>query len=163
MTPAGCAVRLRVRDWQDRPRVELSTQAANVPTESEEEFDTEALAMAIVEAAWEMKARNVRVLDVRGIVSYTDFIVICHGTSLRHAESIAQFVVADLRPVKVRPLGKEGGDAGGWILVDFGDAVLHVFDEPVRADYGLESIYSDAPRYPLEPPADLEDPEAEVR
>ena len=119
--------------------------------------------MAIVEAAWEMKARNVRVLDVRGIVSYTDFIVICHGTSMRHAESIAQHVVADLRPVKVRPLGREGDAESGWMLVDFGDAVFHVFDEPVRADYGLESIYSDAPRMALEPPEELEDLEAEVR
>jgi ribosome-associated protein len=141
----------------------LSTQVANVPTESEEEFDTEALAMAIAEAAWEMKARNVRILDVRGLVSYTDFIVICHGTSLRHAQSIAEFVVNDLRPVKVRPLGREGDTESGWLLVDFGDAVLHVFDEPVRAEYGLESIYSDAPLMPLEPPADLEDLEAEVR
>ncbi|MFT6399514.1 MAG: ribosome-associated protein [Bradymonadia bacterium] len=141
----------------------MSTQVANVPTESEEEFDTEALAMAIAEAAWEMKARNVRILDVRGLVSYTDFIVICHGTSLRHAQSIAEFVVNDLRPVKVRPLGREGDTESGWLLVDFGDAVLHVFDEPVRAEYGLESIYSDAPLMPLEPPADLEDLEAEVR
>ncbi len=145
------------------PKASLSTQVANAPTESEEEFDTEALALAIAEAAWEMKARNVRVLDVRGLVSYTDFIVICHGTSLRHAQSIAEFVVADLRPVKVRPLGREGDAESGWLLVDFGDAVLHVFDEPIRADYGLESIYSDAPRMELEPPAELEDLEAEVR
>ncbi len=125
-----------------------------------EEYDTEALARAIAEAAWEQKARNLRVLDVRGIVSYTDFIVICHGTSSRHAKGIAEFVIADLRPVKVRPLGVEGTSEGAWILVDFGDAVLHVFDEPTRPEYGLESIYSDAPRLALDSPQDLEDPEA---
>ena len=111
-----------------------------------EDFDTEALAVAIVEAAWERKARNVRVLDVRGVVSYTDFIIVCHGTS------------------EVRPLGIEGADLGEWILVDFGDAVLHVFDERVRGDYAIESIYSDVPRLALsDVPEDLEDPEAEVR
>ncbi len=124
-----------------------------------EEFDTEALALAIVEAAWEKKARGVRVLDVRGIVSYTDFLIVCHGTSERHVQTIADSVIADLRPVKVRPLGVEGRDVGDWILVDFADAVLHVFNEPTRADFGLESIYSDAPRMPLDPPPGLEDVE----
>ena len=62
-----------------------------------EGINTEALALAIAEAAWDLKAHNVRVLDVRGIVSYTDFIVICHGTSDRHAKAIAEFVITDLR------------------------------------------------------------------
>ena len=61
--------------------------------------------------------------------------------------------------MKVRPLGVEGRDVGDWILVDFADAVLHVFNEPTRADFGLESIYSDAPRMPLDPPPGLEDVE----
>lgn len=140
----------------DTPTPVEKTAAATPETE----FDTEALARAIAEAAWERKARNLRVLDVRGIVSYTDFIVVCHGTSQRHAKGIADFVVADLRPVKVRPLGVEGGGQGDWILIDFGDAVLHVFDEPARAEFGLESIYSDAPRLAIDAPPDLEDPEA---
>lgn len=118
--------------------------------------------MAIVEAAWDRKARNVRVLDVRGIVSYADFLIVCHGTSPRHAQSIADFITADLRPTKVRPLGIEGADRGEWILVDFGDAVVHVFNEPVRAEFGIESIYSDAPRMQLDAPPDLEDAEAEA-
>lgn len=132
------------------------------PEVQAEEFDTEALAMAIVEAAWERKARNVRVIDVRGRVSYTDFIIICHGTSARHARTIADFIVADLRPVKVRPLGVEGTSTGDWILVDFGDAVVHVFDEPVRAEFALESVFADAPRLKIDSPPDLEDAEAEA-
>lgn len=145
----------------------MSTQTASLADDvvtkqidADNQFDTEALARAIVEAAWERKARNARVLDVRGIVSYTDFIIVCHGTSPRHAQGIADFVVSDLRPVKVRPLGMEGQKEGEWILVDFGDAVLHVFNEPTRAEFGIESIYSDAPRLRLDSPADLEDPEA---
>lgn len=135
-----------------------------------EEFDTEALAHAIVEAAWEAKGLNLRILDVRGIVSYTDFLVVAHGTSERHAQSVAERVIAELRPVKVRPIGTEGlgrgarSEDGTWILVDFADAVLHVFgDMETRRDFDIESIYSDAPRLELEAPEDLEvdaEPEA---
>lgn len=127
-------------------------------------FDTEALAMAIVEAAWDLKARNVRVLDVRRIVPYADFLILCHGTSDRHAESIGENVMAELRPQKVRPLGIEGMTGSGrreraaWILIDFGDAVLHVFgNQEMRQEFNLESIFSDAPRLELNLPADLED------
>ena len=127
------------------------------PEETEDTINTEALALAIAEAAWERKALNVRVLDVRGIVSYTDFIVLCHATNDRQAKAIADHVTRELRPVKIRPMGTEGGDSGDWILVDFVDVVFHVFLEETRAGYGLESIYSDAKRMPLEDaPPELE-------
>jgi len=139
---------------------------ASLPLPSTEaEFDTEALAIAIVEAAWEHKARNVRVLDVRGIVSYADYLVVAHGTGERHAHAIAGAVIDDLRPAKVRPLGVEGTGAGGWILVDFADVVLHVFSNASqRRDFNIESIYSDAPRLVLaDVPAELEEGEDEDR
>lgn len=121
-------------------------------------FDTHALAEAIAEAAWERKARNLRIFDVRGIVSYADYLVICHGTSERHAEAIADTIVDDLRPLKIRPLGIEGKGRGGWVLVDFADAVLHVFaNAEARVDVNLEGMYSDAPLVKLDPPEDLED------
>ena len=130
---------------------------------SNDTFDTEALALAMVEAAWDMKARRVRVLDVRGIVSYTDFLVVCHGTSDRHARAVADGVISDLRPTKVRPIGVEGLSRGDWILVDFADAILHVFNGiEARGEYNLESIYSDAPRLELDAPADLEDEDLEA-
>jgi ribosome-associated protein len=143
----------------------LSTDTSSPVVEAAPSFDTEALALAMAEAAWNLKARNVRVLDVRRIVPYADFLVLCHGTSDRHAEAIAEHVIEDLRPQKVRPLSIEGVQSGSrreraaWILVDFADAILHVFgNEDMRAEYNLESIFSDAPRLALEPPADLEDP-----
>ena len=128
-------------------------------TESNEGFDTHALALAIVEAAWERKARSARILDVRGIVSYTDYLVLCHGTSEPHARAIANAVIDDLRPVKVRPIGVEGKRGGDWLLIDFADAVLHFFtSREARDDYNFESMYSDAPRVELEDaPDDLED------
>ena len=127
------------------------------PNGHPQEFDTEALARAMAEAAWELKARNVRVLDVRKLVSYADYLVVCHGTSERHAASIANHVIDDLRPLKVRPASVEGIRTGEWILVDFLDAVLHVFYEPFRSEYAIESIYREAPRLALEPPGELEE------
>ena len=129
------------------------------PDTTEESFDTQALAEAIAEACWDRKAHNVRVIDVRGLASYTDFLIVCHGTSERHAQAIADFVVEDLRPVKIRPLGKEGYRSGDWLLVDFLDAVLHVFAGEARQHYAIESLWSDAPRLALDAPEDLEFPE----
>ena len=136
---------------------ERDEQPMNSADETNESINTEALALAIAEAAWERKALNVRALDVRGIVSYTDFIVLCHATNDRQAKAIADHVTRELRPVKVRPRGTEGADSGDWILVDFVDVVFHVFLEETRAGYSLESIYSDAPRLPLDDaPPELE-------
>lgn len=127
-------------------------------------YDTVAVALAVAEACWDVKARNVRALDVRGIVPYADFLVVCHGTSDRHAEAIAGHVVDDLRPTKVRPLGIEGvhGNAtreqGAWILVDLGDVILHVFGHPdIRQQYNIESIFRDVPRLTLDAPDELEE------
>ncbi len=146
----------------------LSQTTEATPTDATvDEFDTSALATAMAEAAWDIKARNVRVLDVRGMLPYADFLVICEGTSDRHAEAIAEHVCEDLRPLKIRPLGIEGLKAAGgkrergaWILVDFADAVLHVFgSRQMRNEFNIESIYADAPRLKLDAPADLEDDE----
>lgn len=136
--------------------------AASPSQEETEEFDTVALAEAIAEACWDRKARNVRVIDVRGLASYTDFLIVCHGTGERHAQTIADYVIEDLRPVKVRPYGKEGFRSGDWLLVDFADAVLHVFAGEARAHYALESLWADAPRLKLDAPEDLEFPEEEA-
>lgn len=129
------------------------------PNEPSTTYDGALLAQAVAEAAWDMKGRNVRILDVRGMTSYTDFLVVCHGTSERHATSIAEHVVDELRPLKFRPIGIEGVAVGDWILVDFGDVILHSFCDQTRLEIPIESIFSDAPRLPLEPPADLEDPD----
>lgn len=112
------------------------------------EFDTGVLAQAIAEAADERKAEAIRILDVRGIVSYADYIVVCHGNNAPHVRSIANFVVSDLRTV-IRPRHTEGLNYGEWVLVDFADVVLHVFRGEFRSDYAVESIFSDAPRIPF--------------
>lgn len=114
------------------------------------DVDIQTIALAIAEAAAEMKALGIRIIDVRGIVSYTDYIVVCHGTSVTHARAISDFIREDLRPLKLRPRHTEGADYAEWILLDFFDVVVHVFTEEARQEYSIDGLFSDAPRIPFE-------------
>lgn len=96
-------------------------------------------------AADEKKAEQVTVLDLRGLASFTDFFVICHGGSARQVQAIADQVMEKLRDEKLRPLSVEGYRLAEWILIDYGDFVVHVFSENRREFYGLERLWSDAP------------------
>ena len=80
--------------------------------------------------------------------------MICNGTSRRHVSAVAQGVVEALRDAGARPIGVEGMNAQRWVLADFGDVMLHVFDPDMRGFYDLESIWVDAPRLnPAQPAA----------
>ncbi len=83
---------------------------------------------------------------MRGISAYCDTFVICHGSNRRQVRAIAEGVAEDLRAKGVRAVGLEGLDASRWVLIDLGDLLVHVFDEPMRGFYDLESLWSDAPR-----------------
>jgi ribosome silencing factor RsfS/YbeB/iojap len=101
-------------------------------------------ALLVAAAAAEKKGINVRVLDLREMEAFTDFFVICSGTSDRHTRAVAESVQDSLRRVGERPLGVEGETQGRWILVDMGDVVLHVFQPAVREFYGLERLWGEA-------------------
>lgn len=103
----------------------------------------EKLKDAIVEALEDVKARNVIALDVRKHTGMTDFMVIATGTSDRHVKALASNVQDELRKQDVRPIGLEGEDTREWVLVDFGDVVLHVMLPEARAFYDLERLWSD--------------------
>lgn len=96
-------------------------------------------------AAEEKLASNVAVLDLRGLASFTDYFLICHGRSERQVQAIADQVMDNLRDEKQRPLSVEGYRLAEWILIDYGDFVVHVFSESRREFYGLERLWSDAP------------------
>tara|TARA_Y100001934_G_scaffold263176_2_gene338569 strand:+ start:1182 stop:1532 length:351 start_codon:yes stop_codon:yes gene_type:complete len=104
------------------------------------------LARRIVELADELKAIDVVTLDVRGKVSYADFLVIASGTSDRHVQSIADKVARDLKDEGTRNLGIEGLQEGNWVLSDYGDVVFHVFHQFTRQVYQLEQIWQTPPK-----------------
>lgn len=115
------------------------------------------LARDVAEWTWDLKALNTVVIDLRGRVSYTDYVIVTTGTSERHVQAIARQVEEKLKEREGRiPIGREGLDAGRWALVDFGDVIVHVFNGPVRDDYDLERMWPDAPRLELhDKPAEL--------
>lgn len=109
-------------------------------------------AMADQRMAWihqaleDAKARDIAVLDVRKISDFTDYMVIATGTSNRHVQSTADRIVDALRGHGVRAVGVEGGKIGDWVLIDFGDVVVHAMREEIRDFYNLEKLWSDARR-----------------
>ena len=99
-----------------------------------------------VKAALAMKAVDVVVLDVRELASFADTFIICSGRSHRQVSAIAEFIEHQLKEQGINPLGVEGLQEGHWILMDYGDVVIHIFYEPVRIFYDLEGLWSDAKR-----------------
>ena len=93
----------------------------------------------------DMKAVNVRVLDVRGLTDIVDTMVIASGNSDRHVRSIAERVVEKARAAGLRPLGTEGARDGEWVLVDLQDVLVHVMLPRVREFYGLENLWDGGP------------------
>ncbi len=108
--------------------------------------DSRRTAVAAARAALEKKADEVVVLDLRGVSGYTDFLVIGSGTSDRQIETIAEGVEKELKGQGHRVVGSEGQRGGRWVLLDFGDVVVHVFHQDERAHYDLEGLWADAPR-----------------
>ena len=96
---------------------------------------------AVTTALDDMKAVNVRVLDVRGLTDIADTMVIASGNSDRHVRSIAERVVEKAKAAGFRPLGTEGARDGEWVLVDLQDIVVHVMLPRVREFYGLERLW----------------------
>jgi ribosome-associated protein len=103
------------------------------------------LQQAVTTALDDMKAVNVRVLDVRGLTDIADTMVIASGNSDRHVRSIAERVVEKVKAVGFRPLGTEGARDGEWVLVDLQDVVVHVMLPRVREFYALESLWENVP------------------
>jgi ribosome-associated protein len=96
----------------------------------------------VIEALEELKGVDIRVLDVRGLTSITDRMVVASGTSTRHVKSLADNVARKTREAGFRALGVEGEQVAEWVLVDLGDVVVHVMMPSVREFYALEKLWS---------------------
>ena len=121
------------------------------------EFDSGALARRLAEVADSKGAAEIVVLDMRRLVSYTDYLAICTARNERQARAIVDEVRVQVkRDSGLLPGGVDGGGEAGWTILDYLDCVLHVFTPEARERYGLEELWRDAPRLEL----DLEAPEA---
>ena len=104
-------------------------------------MDSEPLKELIVEALDDLKAVNTVTLDVTDLTDVMDYMVVASGTSNRHVKSLADNVCMEAKKQGMRPLGVEGQDAGEWVLVDFGDVVVHVMLPATRDFYDLERLW----------------------
>ena len=127
----------------------LSKEASG-PEECAEQLD-ERICTAI-SAAGDKKAVEMVVLDLREVASFTDYFLITSGTNVRQVQAIADEVVEQLKKRGTRPARVEGYNTAEWVLVDYGDFILHVFEDKARRFYDLERLWRDAKRVPL--PAD---------
>lgn len=113
-------------------------------------MQTDELNTVILNALDDLKAKDVKVIDVRDLTGVTDFMVIASGTSNRHVKSLAQKTALDVKKTGFSVLGIEGESEAEWILVDFGDVLLHVMLPETRDFYALEKLWSVAPVRNLE-------------
>ena len=98
------------------------------------------------QAALEKKAENVILLDIGKVSSLTGHFVVATGTNSRQTQAIAEGIRNGLRERGLRPLGVEGLNQGEWILMDYGDFLVHIFTPEKRGFYDLERLWSNAPR-----------------
>jgi ribosome-associated protein len=110
-----------------------------------------ALVKTVVAALDDMKAVNVKVIDVRKVTDVADCMVLASGTSDRHVRSIASKVVEKSKDAGFRPMGVEGERDGEWVLVDLNDVIVHVMLPRVREFYGLEGLWDITPSGPRKP------------
>lgn len=121
---------------RDKPR-------AKGPAENKEALE---LARTIARTVSDKKASDVVVLDVRGMASYADYLVLASAESERQVAAMADAVSEVLKPRGVRPVSTEGRESGSWVLLDYADVVAHLFQTEARAFYDLEGLWADAKR-----------------
>lgn len=95
----------------------------------------------LVELLEEIKALNIKVLDVRKLTDMTDYMLVATGTSSRHVSSIVEHLLTESKKLGMNVLGVEGQNSAEWVLVDYGDAVLHVMQGKTRDFYQLERLW----------------------
>lgn len=126
----------------------MSTSPRSQPATARHPIDVNHLRQHVITALDELKAKDVREIDVRGKTSIADLLVIASGTSARHVKSIADEVVKFAKQAGVMPLGVEGEQEAEWVLVDLGDVIVHIMLPRIREFYGLERLWTVGDREP---------------
>jgi ribosome-associated protein len=97
----------------------------------------------IAEVLEDKKAKDTEIIDIKELTILADYFIICSGTSTRHVKSLADAVEEKLEELGIFKSNKEGYDSAGWILLDYGDVVVHIFREEERQYYNIERLWSD--------------------
>ena len=135
---------------QDEEQSDAMT-ADETPANRTSDAEQLARARVLVNAANERQAEDLLALDMRGLTSLADTFLIATGSSDRQVRAIADAIEDAGRAAGMRPLGIEGLEEARWVLLDFGDAIFHVFRHDARGHYDLERLWADAPRLDIEP------------
>lgn len=131
----------------------VSAQAEQNPRPSADPDPGRELALWVAEAGLDKKASNIEIIDVRGKVDYADYVVVMSGRSDRQVGAIAKGIEDGLKAKHgVRCSSVEGLSGGSWVLLDFGDVVVHIFHRDTRGYYDLEGLWMDAARVEFESP-----------
>ncbi|MEF3169219.1 MAG: nicotinate-nucleotide adenylyltransferase [Deltaproteobacteria bacterium] len=125
---------------EDKKLYQTNAESGSIPLEAGDAFD---LPSRIVREIEKNKGEDVVVIDVRGRSDFTDYFVVAHGRSNRHVRGIAEKVEEALEGEGIRCRGIEGLEKADWVLMDYGDVVVHIFYEPLRAFYDLEGLWHD--------------------
>lgn len=116
-----------------------------------EHMDARDKSLLCVELARRRRAKDVVVLDLRNIVSFADYFVLCSGRSDRQVQAIVQHLERELKMYRFRPRSIEGYAKAQWVLMDYDDVIVHIFQKPIREFYDLEGLWSDGTAVPLPP------------
>ena len=96
-----------------------------------------------IDALENVKGLDIKVIDIKGISNFADYMIVASGTSVTHVKALAREVSDTLRKSGVKPLNEDGMDIGEWVLVDLGDVVVHVMRPEVREYYDLEKLWDE--------------------
>ncbi|MFT7621381.1 MAG: ribosome-associated protein [Myxococcota bacterium] len=117
-------------------------------------LDSKTLALRLTALAFDKKAFQLKVLEVANLVGYCDYFVIASGRSDRQVKAIAENITLTMKNEhSMLPKGIEGNDGAQWVLIDYGDVVVHLFNAPVRDYYDLDGLWAEAVELPIEQPA----------
>jgi ribosome-associated protein len=141
----------KLKDNLASPEMQAAALGSRATATAADMADFDERIRRTLSAALEKKALDLTVLDLRGIASFTDFFVISTGTNRRQCQAISDEVVEQLKRSGTRAARVEGYQNAEWILVDYGDFVVHVFDEKARRFYDLERLWREARRLDVSP------------
>lgn len=132
---------------EDFPTAQATTNVSQLT-------DARERAIACARVAADNRGRKIVVLEMKGVVRWVDYMVIVSGTSRRQIAAIADEIEAAMRELGDTKIGSEGYDQGGWVVLDFADVIVHIFNDEKRDYYQLEHLWADAAKVSWQRPGD---------